>query len=431
MDYYEELYSTNQQIEIYAESVIKYIDSLQKIDEMSEDLFTEAVDVAKTSKSVIDKIKEAIRNIFTKLKSLFSKGKIKTKAIAQEKAVDSLEAYVQKISDVSIKIQNVWDFFKSVNKIIDEDIKRPNKKGISAMCKTRNSKKAIKELTSSLNLLSSQMRKPSSKQFIIEKNFKKLILKIGAVSAGGLSSLELFKKSVIDEEYLRHKLDDDIRYAEEKTRLNKKYIHDEYNKDISNLKNLDIDPDDIIKMRKEINNSRDIEMKEADKILNEYINDLLDQYKTDVKDVQNALNMLNTVVYAITASAELLAFFTSLPKKTGTENVTIGELYKRLTDLKASKVPSEMESISDSIGNYLQRTESLSQMANINIGDQDDKASVKFAQEVSALLSAYTNFYQTLIDFYTSIIKSVINVGKSASNKKIHKPDKIVNASKE
>ena len=54
------------------------------------------------------------------------------------------------------------------------------------------------------------------------------------------------------------------------------------------------------------------------------------------------------------------------------------------------------------------------------------KGATAYANKVSSLLSAYTNFHQSLIDFYLSIIVSILKAGGVTSSKKIYKPTEMV-----
>lgn len=111
------------------------------------------------------------------------------------------------------------------------------------------------------------------------------------------------------------------------------------------------------------------------------------------------------VIGAATATGiiALAAVLTQCPKSIGTEKVSSKELYNRLTSLKPGDFPNSVASTSSQVNNYMKRTETLVSFDKI-AGSQ---GAVKYARDMSALLTAYTNFHQSLIDYYIDILLKV------------------------
>lgn len=400
MDYIDELQELDSVIEIYTESVIRELDTTEIRNESA------GVIIEKTDdKSIGKKIIEAIQNIFKKLKSVLTKGKTQVKADLQQKTIDDLKQSATAISDVKITIQDVWKFYNGVNRVIDDFVKHPSQKSINTMNIVKGGKKGIKHLTDALNSLAKQMRSPSSRKFKIEKmSIPKLLLKMWGGIIGLSTSYGVITKP---NDFKAKKIyrDTDKKAAE---------LADAYGVSRDQLQSI-LDGDDIFD-----NNDRGIEFDSE-------LGNLFD-------DEQNKLNKLSDfnmkafeAYEKLIIPLEIAIIFTSLPKKTGTEDVTIGELYKRLAGLKASTVPSEISKDGDRMSTYLSRIDA---MDTIQKNAEDGKrSSVKFAQEVSALLSAYTAFYQSLIDFYISIINDVIKFGRTARKGKIQAPKNMINTS--
>lgn len=117
-------------------------------------------------------------------------------------------------------------------------------------------------------------------------------------------------------------------------------------------------------------------------------------------------------------------FFHECPTSIGSETITIQELYNRLVELKPETFPSIAANRAKSVSNYMQREDSLRYFKDASDGS---KSSVKFSEEMAELLTAYTNFHQSMIDYYFSIILTVIEEENPTSSvDKPVKPKKVV-----
>ena len=111
------------------------------------------------------------------------------------------------------------------------------------------------------------------------------------------------------------------------------------------------------------------------------------------------------IIGAATATGilALATVLTQCPKSIGTEKVSSKELYSRLTSLKPGDFPNSVAGTSSQVNGYMKRAETLTSFDKI-AGSQ---GAVKYARDMSALLTAYTNFHQSLIDYYIDILLKV------------------------
>lgn len=398
----QELVQTANLIEIYAENAMNLIDDMEANEAFRNSYFTEATaeaeDAAKeaANKNIFAKIAETISKIFSKLAAVLSKGKTAAKAAKQSSDLKKIGPAVQKFPAVKIKLQDVWSYNKFVEDMIDKHIKKFDKKTtLGLFGKTFGTGKAIDALTKNMALMASEMRTPSNKQFTIHGKGASTGRKVaGAVGRAGVAAAVggAIGKPVI--------------------------FHD--------------NPTGLTDVGKEIG--------AAIMGANQTVGRAAAKTVRAARDVVVATPWLqNALVYigaggplAVgTAAAIAGAFgiaaiarlFSNCPKKIGTEQVTIQELYKRVSTLNPAKFPSEVAATAATANKYMQQTTTLNAFVQSADGS---KGATAYAQKVSSLLSAYTQFHQALIDFYLSIIVSILKAGGVQSSKKIYKPTEMV-----
>lgn len=311
---------------------------------------------SKPDEKISKKISRAVSTVFKKLSELLTKGKVKAKAKSQVDIIRELGVEINQVSDFKIKIQDVWSFCKFANSTINKYLKYPNEKTVEIMLKERKDKKAIKLLTENLNKLASEMRHPKSKEFVIKSGKKITAEKVRGVIVANA-----------------------IVYGTQK------YINRESSKPIKHT-NYDIE-NEIENMGPEIVR-RD----------------------STVTESTITMNMITVNLLLLTE------FFKDAPKKLDNEDVTIGELYRRLLELKPDASISSLNDVSKNMNIFInKKTSDIDKSECFKDGNQ----AVQFSKEISALLTAYANFYESLVDFYIAIISSAI---KSAN--RIYKPKK-------
>lgn len=383
-------YETSKAVSIYAESSLAVIRSMEKLESIDSFMISESTSDNKKS-DIASKIYDTIKNIFKKLSQLLTKGKTQTKAQTQKKAIESIKDDVDPVSKTKVKIQDVWSYYKFASSTIDQFIAHPNSRTFKVMLKKKKEKIAIDELTYSLHMISKEMKTPSVRQFkISEFNYNTAVNGLIATKYG--TKLAIKANTAANTQ---------IQNA----------IANKYRKRMSKLgersyETYDPETDELYFDKESLKQDIKDESKK-------YVNNAKKQ------DERHSIiyKCINLAVYIEIAAS----FFAAAPKRSGVETITVGELQKRLESLNAEKLPAKVDSIGNSMSTFLTRSEALKEFA-------DNSASVKFAEKVSKLLSAYTEFYQSMIDFYYSIIKSVIRAGGVNNSKRIYSPDMILKA---
>lgn len=397
----QELVQTANLIEIYAENAMNLIDDMEANEAFRNSYFTEATaeaeDAAKeaANKNIFAKIAETISKIFSKLAAVLSKGKTAAKAAKQNSDLKKIGPAVQKFPAIKIKLQDVWSYNKFVEDMIDKHIKKFDKKTtLGLFGKTFGTGKAIDALTKNMSLMASEMRTPSNKQFTVHGKGASTGRKIrgaagraavGAAVGGAIGKPVLFNVGA--------GLSDTGAAAA--GAINK------------------VIPGAAAAISTAASN--------ADKLISQ------------VPIVQGVLVYIGAggplavgTAAAIAGAfgiAAIARLFSNCPKKIGTEQVTLQELYKRVSTLNPAKFPSEVAATAATANKYMQQTTTLNAFVQSADGS---KGATAYAQKVSSLLSAYTQFHQALIDFYLSIIVSILKAGGVQSSKKIYKPTEMV-----
>lgn len=154
--------------------------------------------------------------------------------------------------------------------------------------------------------------------------------------------------------------------------------------------------------------------------------EILNRARGKNKAINVLIENLNNIVCGTTANRIIIALapisilFSDCPKNIGIESISIKDLYNRLVLLKPDKFPSIIASKTNDVNTYMQREETLKYFSESINGNN---GAVIHARDMSALLSAYTNFHQSMIDYYLSIIRIVVKsggyVGKKLTNESV------------
>lgn len=390
----QELVQTANLIEIYAENTMTLIDDMESAEAFRNSYFTEATEEAENAasnaanKNIFAKIAESISKIFSKLASILSKGKTVAKAAKQNSDLKKIGSAVQNFPAVKLKIQDVWSYNKFVEDTMDKHIKKFDKKTtLNLFNRTLGEGKAIDVLTKNMMQMASEMRVPSNRKFVIGgPGIKKLVGGAGVIAGGtGALSKVLAKKSTIP-------LGMPI-----------------------NLKTAGFDmPLVSAAANKALSGAAVANASHLS----------LNAILTGATAVIGAHGPLIAGTAVVLAGLVILAkVFGACPKKIGTEQVTIQELYKRISSLDPEKFPSNVAATAATVNKYMQQASTLNAFVNSTDGS---KGATAYASKVSSLLTAYTQFHQALIDFYLSIIISILKEGGVQSSKKIYKPTEMV-----
>ena len=388
-----ELAQTSNLIEMYAEGVIDVIDKLEENEAIRSAYFTEATEEAEAeasktaNKGVIATIAESIANIFSKIAAVFTKGKVSVKGAAQEKSVKSLADKVKECPAVPIKLQNVWEYNSFVEDTIDKHIRKMQKKNTMSLFSSKcGNGSAIDALTTNLRYIASQMRTPSNKKFeILKTGAAKKAARTGKVVRRGVGAAGLATGAAA--------VSGKVAYA---------------------------------------HMGADLVLGAGGKAA------LLPVGDAAAHTIASALSGISVTVGAagpwIAAAgvagaagltlAAIHAVWSKCPTKLSMENVTIQELYNRLTSLDAGKFPSTLATDTANANKYFQQAETLQTFT--NSAEQGNKGAVRYAQKVADLMNAYAEYHQALIDFYLSIIVNIIKEGAKMTGKKAYVPKEMV-----
>lgn len=388
-----ELAQTSNLIEMYAEGVIEVIDKLEENEAIRSAYFTEATEEAEAeagkaaNKGVIATIAESIANIFSKIAAIFTKGKVSAKGAVQEKNVKSLADKVKECPAVPIKLQNVWEYNSFVEDTIDKHIRKMQKKTTMTLFASKCGKgAAIDALTTNLRYIASQMRAPSNKKFeVLKTGAAKKAARTGKVVKRGVGAAGLATGAAA--------VSGKVAYG---------------------------------------HMGADLVLGVGGKTTSLAVGDAA------AHTIASALSGISVTVGAagpwIAAAgvagaagltlAAIHAVWSKCPTKLSMENVTIQELYKRLTSLDAGKFPSELATDTANANKFFQQADTL--QAFTNSTDQGNKGAVRYAQKVADLMNAYAEYHQALIDFYLSVIIGIIKEGAKMTGKKAYVPKQMV-----
>ena len=394
----QELVQTANLIEIYAENTMTLIDDMEAAEAFRNSYFTEATAEAEAAasetanKNILAKIAESISKIFSKLAAVLTKGKTVAKAAKQNSDLKKIGPAVKSFPTVKIKLQDVWSYNKFVEDTIDKHIKKFDKKTTMGLFgKTFGTGKAIDALTKNLSLMASEMRTPSNRQFTI--NGKKAGKVAKNVAAAGLVAGAIGKPAVFQNTVSG--------LSETGKALGAELMH--------------------VNQTAARTAAKGVKAASAAVRATPWLNNAL-IYIGAGGPIAVGTAAAIAGVFGIVAIARI---FAGCPKKIGTEQVTLQELYSRVSSLSPDKFPSEVAGIAATANKYMQQASTLDAFVQSADGS---KGATTYAQKVSALLSAYTQYHQALIDFYLSVIVSILKAGGVQSSRKIYKPTEMVKA---
>lgn len=388
-----ELAQTSNLIEMYAEGVIDVIDKLEENESIRSAYFTEATEEAEAeasktaNKGVIATIAESIANIFSKIAAVFTKGKVSVKGAAQEKSVKSLADKVKECPAVPIKLQNVWEYNSFVEDTIDKHIRKMQKKNTMSLFSSKcGNGSAIDALTTNLRYIASQMRTPSNKKFeILKTGAAKKAARTGKVVRRGVGAAGLATGAAA--------VSGKVTATASAGALSLTAL----------------------------GHTAGVPMSSAAAT---GIAEALSAISVTVGAAGPWIAAAGVAGAAGLTLAAIHAVWSKCPKKLSMENVTIQELYNRLTSLDAGKFPSALATDTANANKYFQQAETLQTFTNST--EQGNKGAVRYAQKVADLMNAYAEYHQALIDFYLSIIVNIIKEGAKMTGKKAYVPKEMV-----
>ena len=390
-EYDTELENALNSIDEYVESVMTVLDKMEYMSTNFSTIIKEDAD----GNGVIAKIKASISKIFTAMVNTIQKGKIATTSTIQANKLTKLATAVKQFPSVKIKVQDVWNYSKFVDSLIDEHVRKFKRKNtLNLFDKLIGTGKAIDALIGNLDLMSEQMRNPKNKQFVVKgkgpgKTTAGAKLSTGAKVAMGGAAVGAAKLAT-------------------STGVNQ----------ITN--GIETTTNFYLK-----NSAGNIASIGGKRLTTQLPANIANVAKDIVVFVGANGPLLMNAGLIIGGAVGLLAIskvFTKCPRKIGVEDVTLQELYQRLVTLAPQKFASTVKADLQNAAMYMTRTECLEEFALTNGGTN---SAVEYSRKISHLLTAYARFHQAMIDFYLSIVINIVT-GDRVPALGIYKPKEMV-----
>ena len=369
------------------------------IREMNEadQLYTEG------SGDILGKIKEKIELIFQKIASLFAKGNMSLKSREQQNAINTIAKEIKRMPIITIKIPNVWEFSDTMDKLIKERVEKFDRKNsLEFFLRNHGERKAIDNLIKCLDGMTSQLHDPSNKAFYTKTN---VFRKIGGVAFGTLGAVETGAVGMASVAIANGDVKREIerRGAEEaKKALSKPFTT----------------------FRATVN-GKEVSMNNV-----EYSAAVLKA----TKEMSVFVGKYGPLLAAGAGAAALILLLATVyilkagfKKKIEAETVTTVEILKRIEQMAPAKFPSMLSTTSNKVKDYMKNVKNLEAFANNNTDGTIGMNAVTYSQKISKLLISYGNFHQAMIDYYMSILSSIIARGMGVNKSKLYHPNCVWN----
>lgn len=359
----DDIDNTLTSIDSYTESVIDYIDLVE-----SSLVIEGTADKPESDRTIFNKIISSIKSIFEKMIFTIQKGKVAVHGKVQRNKLDDIAMYVKGSPDITIKLQDVWKYSSFIDDLVEERIRKfKRKETLGLFRKVVGEGRAIDVLIRNIDLMTSQMKEPSNKQFYTKGRSPKPTDGVKRTT----KPLPLPARVVRDVAV--------IKYG---TAATKAVLSSEPAMVAKNL----------------------------------------------IISVGIGGPLVANAAVIIGGAAGLFAIsrlFSNCPRKIGTETISLKELYNRLVSLAPDKFPGIVKADLQNAAMYMTRIDNLKEFAIAN-DDSRDSSTVDYARKIAHLLGSYAKFHQALIDFYLSIVISILNETGNISSKKIYKPTEMV-----
>lgn len=359
----DDIDNTLTSIDSYTESVIDYIDLVE-----SSLVIEGTADKPESDGTIFNKIISSIKSIFEKMIFTIQKGKVAVHGKVQRNKLDDIAMYVKGSPDITIKLQDVWKYSSFIDDLVEERIRKfKRKETLGLFRKVVGEGRAIDVLIRNIDLMTSQMKEPSNKQFYTKGRSPKPTDGVKRTT----KPLPLPARVVRDVAV--------IKYG---TAATKAVLSSEPAMVAKNL----------------------------------------------IISVGIGGPLVANAAVIIGGAAGLFAIsrlFSNCPRKIGTETISLKELYNRLVSLAPDKFPGIVKADLQNAAMYMTRIDNLKEFAIAN-DDSRDSSTVDYARKIAHLLGSYAKFHQALIDFYLSIVISILNETGNISSKKIYKPTEMV-----
>lgn len=358
MDNEDAIYETA--LDMYVESSIDIIDSMENIALIRASYFTEASkdnekEVSdKMDVSIVKNIQESIDKIFGYTVQDIQGGSIPKKLIEQASTIKEIGNAIKAsdrngvdISKVKVSCPNIWKYYEFIEELVEDHIEKFTvDKSLNLFNRVTGTGKSIDVLIKNLNDMCGELRKS----------------KVDAVKGMNKRANKIMKKNTIGS------------------------IANRIDKAFSTTVGVTTLPDDVAEESARGKNNFDTAL-------------------TAVLISQGVLLAIGLTSLAVSGLASVHRFFKSCPTTIKMEKTNVGELYTRLKALAPDKFLVHIAKISkeaaDAVG-------SKASIMGFSVSPDGPRGAVMYAGKINKLIKTYAKFYVALVDFYIKALRPVL-----------------------
>lgn len=357
MDNEDAVYETA--LDMYVESSIAIIDSMENIALIRASYFTEASkdnekEVSdKMDGSIVKNIQESIDKIFGYTVQDIQGGPIPKKLIEQASTIKEIGNAIKAsdrngvdISKVKVSCPNIWKYYEFIEELVEDHIEKFTvDKSLNLFNRVTGTGKSIDVLIKNLNDMCGELRKS----------------KVDAVKGMNKRANKIMKKNTAGD--IVNRIDRATAPVVGVTTL----------------------PDDTAEE-------------------STYTEKFDDALKTTLI-AQSILLAIGLTSLSISGLAAVHRFFKSCPVTIKMEKTTVGEIYTRLKALAPDKFLVHIAKVSkeaaDAVG-------SKASIMGFSVSPDGPRGAVIYAGKINKLIKAYSKFYVALVDFYIKALRPVL-----------------------
>lgn len=346
-------------LDMYVESAISLIESMENVAMMRAAYFTEASEKSEKETSekidadIVKNIQESIDKIFGYTVQDIQGGVIPKKLTEQAATIKEIGNGIKAsdrngvdLSKVKITCPNIWKYYEFVEDLVENHIEKFTiDKSLNLFNRVTGTGRSIDVLIKNLNDMSGELRKT----------------KVDAVKGMNKQANKIMKKNTIGA--IANRLDKATSATVGVTTL----------------------PDDVAE---ESAHSRGFDTMLATTLI-----------------TQGVLLTIGLTGLAISGLASVHRFFKSCPTTIKMEKTTVGEVYTRLKALAPDKFLVHIAKISkeaaDAVG-------SRASIMGFSVSPDGPRGAVMYAGKINKLIKTYAKFYVALVDFYIKALKPVL-----------------------
>lgn len=346
-------------IDMYIESAISIIESMENVALIRASYFTEASkdnekEVSdKMDGSIVKNIQESIDKIFGYTVQDIQGGPISKKLIEQASTIKEIGNAIKAsdrngvdISKVKVSCPNIWKYYEFIEELVEDHIEKFTvDKSLNLFNRVTGTGKSIDVLIKNLNDMCGELRKS----------------KVDAVKGMNKRANKIMKKNTIGS------------------------IANRIDRAFSTTVGVTTLPDDVAEE-------------------STYTENFDTTYKV-IGIVDDVILSIALAGLTVSGLAAVHRFFKSCPTTIKMEKTTVGEVYTRLKALAPDKFLVHIAKVSkeaaDAVG-------SKASIMGFSVSPDGPRGAVIYAGKINKLIKAYSKFYVALVDFYIKALRPVL-----------------------